>query len=264
MISNKTAQRIKSLADKKNRLKEMLFVVEGDKSVSEALESRFELLQLFATESFINSNELITTNSNKLIRATKEEIKKASLLQNPQNSIALFQLPQENAIYETITNALTLYLDGIQDPGNFGTILRISDWFGIDTIFCSFDTVDMFNPKAIQASMGSFCRVKVYYHDFHSFAEYANEHSIPIYGTFMNETSVYSEIFPSKSILVLGNEGNGIRIENEKFITKKISVPDFSTSGKKPESLNVAVAAAIICSEIKRKENKSPTQNEMR
>ena len=249
MISKITTKLIKSLAHKKYRLKENLFLVEGDKNISEVLQSSYKIEHLFATAAFIKSNNLSMEQVGSISEVSKDDIKKASLLINPQNSIALCKLPTDFSIPVKITD-LTVYLDGVQDPGNLGTIIRICDWFGIKQLFCSPDTVDEYNPKVIQASMGSFCRVQVQKALFHEVSELAKKSAATIFGTYIKGNSIYTEELPQNALLVMGNEGNGIRAEIENLIEKKISIPKFTTVA---ESLNVAVATAIICSEFKRR-----------
>ena len=252
MISKSIIKLIKSLAKKKYRLKENLFLAEGDKVVSEVLKSEFIVRHLIATEEFLLKHEITATKSNHIITAKPEEIKKSSLLQNPQNSIAICELPVKPQLKNNL-NDLVFYLDGIRDPGNLGTILRTCDWFGVKNVFCSPDTVDLYNPKVIQASMGSFCRVKLFPADTALIAELLNQSGVTVYGTFMESESIYAENLDKNALVILGNEGKGIRSEIEKLINRKISIPSFSSMETRAESLNVAVAAGIICSEFRRK-----------
>jgi TrmH family RNA methyltransferase len=252
MISKNSIKLIKSLALKKIRLKENLFLVEGDKIVSEVLESKFKVDKLFATSSFLINNQQKIKNANFVSEVTQEEITQASLLKSPQNSIALCKLPDFKGLPEKPDASLWVYLDEIQDPGNLGTIIRVCDWFGIENLFCSPRTADLFNPKVIQASMGSFCRVELIYTPFESVAKLAVSSGIPIFGAFLDGTNIYEQKLPSKALVVMGNEGNGISPEIEAKIEKKIKIPEFNKNTKSAESLNVSVATAIICSEFKR------------
>lgn len=250
MISKSKQKLIKSLGKKKYRIKENLFLTEGDKNVTEVLNSAYTVRELFATDDFLRQYKEAAQNAKTVTVAIPEEIKKASLLQNPQNCLALCEIPeQENSIAKP--EGLAFYLDGIQDPGNLGTIIRTCDWFGITTVFCSQDTVDVYNPKVIQATMGSFCRVRIIETDTEKLTEFIHATKIPVYGTFMEGRNIYSENLPENALVILGNEGSGVRPETEKMITKKISIPSFSKS--RAESLNVAIAAGIICSEFKRR-----------
>lgn len=255
MISKNTIKLIKSLEQKKFRLKEKAFIVEGDKNVSEVIQSKFKIENLYATRVFLDKN-ISTIKDLKIIsEVTKEEICKASLLKSPQNSIAICTLPETKILPEILDKKLKIYLDDIQDPGNLGTIIRICDWFGVDQLFCSLNTADLFNPKVIQASMGSFCRINVYYSTFEQIAVLANNSTIPIYGALLAGENIYTQKLPENALLVMGNEGNGINSEIEKLLVNKIKIPEFNSNDKTAESLNVSVATAIICSEFKRQNN---------
>ena len=253
MIGKSTIKRIKSLALKKYRQKEKMFLVEGDKNVLEVLHSNYKVEQLFATEDFLSENQSHIKHASEIISATEAEIKKLSLQKNPQRSLAVCNLPANNLTPEKLEN-LSLYLDGIQDPGNLGTLIRICDWFGINQLFCSPDTADLYNPKVIQASMGSFCRVTISYLSFNVILNVTRELKIPVYGTFLNGKNIYSQKLPSSALLVIGNEGNGIRATVEKEIENKITIPRFTGQNKGAESLNAAVATGIICAEFKRQQ----------
>lgn len=257
MISKNSIKLIKSLANKKNRIKENLFLVEGDKMVAEVLESKFVVEKLYATNSFIVKNKQKIKNEKVVTEVTREEIGKASLMKNPQNSIALCTLPAEKEFPVKIDSDLSIYLDEIQDPGNLGTIIRICDWFGIEHLFCSPKTADLFNPKVIQSSMGSFCRVNVWRTAFETVAEIASKSEMKILGAFLDGENIYKQNFSSRVLLVMGNEGNGISAEIEKIVEKRIKIPEFNQNSKSAESLNVSIATAIICSEIKRQTNYS-------
>lgn len=252
MISKNTIKLIKSLALKKYRKKEKLFVVEGDKLVEEVILSDIEIQTLIITPEFENASDIEFKNVKKISRVNHKELKQASLLQTPQNSMAICRIPSRPPIPTKLGDNLSVFLDGIQDPGNLGTILRICDWYGIEYVFSSPDSVDFYNPKVIQASMGSFNRVKFYDCDFKTAQTIAQNSDSPIYGAFMEGQNIYTEKFPKSALLVMGNEGNGIRNEVKEMVTKKISIPNFSLTPAKAESLNVSVATAIICSEFKR------------
>ena len=251
MISKNTIKLIKSLSIKKYREKEGLFLIEGNKMVAEALYSSYKVKKLIATPEFLLT---LKTNTNYTIDITEtshEEIKKASLLKNPQNSIALCEIPKNEKLPENI-HGLTIYLDGIQDPGNLGTIIRMCDWFGIDFIFCSPDTADIYSPKVVQASMGSIFRTKLHYISDQLFFQNESFKNIPVFGAFLNGNNIYTEKLPENAILVVGNEGNGIRKEIEPLVNKKITIPEFTKNNGNTDSLNVAVATGIICAEFKR------------
>ncbi len=252
MISKNTIKLIKSLEQKKFRIKEKVFIVEGDKNVSEVLDSKFKIEKLYATSTFLEKNLTNLKNAILVTEVTKEEINQASLLKSPQNSIAICSLPDSNTLPAEIDGDLQIYLDDIQDPGNFGTIIRICDWFGIEQLFCSLKTADLFNPKVIQASMGSFCRVEVYYTPFDPVARLALDSRSAIVGAFLDGENIYEQKLPQKALLVMGNEGNGISAEIENLIDWKTKIPAFNNNEKSAESLNVSVATAIICAEFKR------------
>ncbi len=255
MVSKNTIKLIKSLALKKNRLKENLFLVEGDKIVSEVLSSRFKVKKLFATAVFLAQNKTLTGNAKQVNEVTREEIKQASLLKNPQNCLALCELPAIAKLPEKFESELWVYLDDVQDPGNLGTIIRICDWFGINHLFMSPKTADIFNPKVIQASMGSFCRVESFQTSFEPLAQLANKSGVPILGAFLGGENIYRTNLPKQALLVMGNEGNGINPDVEKRIDQKIQIPEFNNNGFSAESLNVSIATAIICAEFKRQNN---------
>ncbi len=250
MISKNSIKLIKSLADKKNRIKENLFLVEGDKMVTELLESKFVIEKLYATNSFVNKTKI--KNEKIVTEVTHLEIEKASLMKNPQNSIALCTLPAEKELPKIIDSELCIYLNDVQDPGNLGTIIRICDWFGIGHLFCSPKTADLFNPKVIQSTMGSFCRVDVWYTSFKPVFELATKSGMAVLGSFLEGENIYTLKSPSKVLLVMGNEGNGISNDIEKMIQKRIKIPEFNKNAQSAESLNVSVATAIICAELKR------------
>lgn len=258
MISKGTIKLIHSLDLKKNRRKEGLFVAEGPKVVGDLMESLSPAL-LIATEEWIKSNsrrlEPLETKDGhqcRIIDVTDEDLRKASFLMHPQQVIALFPLPcnqcPENADF---AGQLILALDGVQDPGNLGTIIRIADWFGIGTILCSNDTADAYNPKVVQATMGSIARVNVIYTDLEQIFDRIGNR-IPIYGTLLDGKNIYEQELTPNGIIVMGNEGNGISAQIRRKVTNRLLIPNFS-NGDTAESLNVAIATAITCSEFRRR-----------
>jgi TrmH family RNA methyltransferase len=251
MISKNTIKLIKSLAKKKYRIKENLFLAEGDKIVKEILNSDIKIRFLIVSELFIKENSELVSKAENVTVTSHQQIKQASLLQNPQNCVALCELPK-TAAFNKASKDFTFYLDGIQDPGNLGTIIRTCDWFGIENVLTSPDSVDVFNPKVIQASMGSFCRVNVIpteINDLHNYSSFLEGH---VYGTFLQGKNIYTEKLQPNSIVILGNEGQGIRDNIQKIVTSKICIPAFSNKTNRAESLNVAISAGIICSEFRR------------
>ena len=257
MISKNTIKLIKSLSKKKYRQKENLFLVEGDKNVLEVLNSDYKVVRLLATKGFISKHQSTVNLANLVDEIEPEEIKKLSLLMNPQNCIAICAFQKVKNLPASFHNNLTVYLDEIQDPGNLGTIIRICDWFGINQLFCSPETADFYNPKVIQASMGSFCRVKTWYCSYKNIIDLANHSNAEIIGAFLEGQNIYTATIPEKTLLVIGNEGNGINPEMESFIHKKITIPSFAVNNNGAESLNAGIATGIICAEIKRRHSYS-------
>ena len=240
MVSKSQIKLITSLAQKKYRYKNGLFVAEGFKTINELINSKFILNRLFTISADFG------VDSSKVQKIDEKELKKISFLKTPQTALALFEIPEEKIVQE---ESLILALDGIRDPGNLGTIIRLCDWFGIKRLVCSNDSVDCFNPKVVQATMGSLARVNISYSDLKTFLKNSE---LPIYGAFMDGENIYKSETEEKAILVMGNEANGISAEIEALINKKISIPRFGEL-KETESLNVATATAILLSEFKRK-----------
>jgi TrmH family RNA methyltransferase len=241
MVSKNQIKWITSLQLKKYRLENQLFIAEGVKVIQELLQSNFVLEDLFATEEVFNSFSV----KNKTV-VTESEMKKITALSSASSCLAVFQMPKET---KSSNKGLIVALDDIRDPGNLGTIIRLCDWFGIEQIICSKETVDVFNPKVVQATMGSIARVNIQYLDIKEFILNSN---LPIFGTFMDGQNIYSEDLPADGIIVFGNEANGISAEIEKLVTNRIAIPRFGKL-KKTESLNVATATAIILSEFCRR-----------
>lgn len=240
MVVKSQLKLVKSLHQKKYRNQHELFFVEGFKLVDELLRSGFTLEFLCATK---ENMELFSTVS-PLYEITEGDLRKISALKNPNGVLAVFRIAKNEFLKE---NSWMVALDTVQDPGNLGTIIRLCDWFGIQNLLCSLDTVDCYNPKALQATMGSIARVSITYLDLKDFL---SKTKLPVYGAFMQGESVYKQNFTSAGILVMGNEANGISKELEKLITQKITIPQF---GKQTaESLNVAMAAGILLNEIRR------------
>lgn len=253
MLSKNKIKLIQSLNRKKDRDESGLFLVEGNKMVEEALRSEYQIETLVCTTLFANQHPEIQSRANEIIETDRDSIQKASLLQNSQEALAIVMQPEPNTPELNLNTELCLALDFIQDPGNLGTILRIADWFGINTIICSENTVDVFNPKVVQASMGAIFRIKTRYTDLEKFLTQAKSSRIPVYGTFMDGNNIYTEPLTRNGIVVLGNEGNGISESIGRLVTRRIAIPTFSTNSNKAESLNVAIAASICCSEFKRR-----------
>lgn len=245
MFTKNQAKLIKSLQEKKNRVETGLFVVEGEKSVSEVLNSDFEIdFLLTTTEFFDKYGEKIREKSNSYEIVNQFELEKVGTFAT--NDAALAVVKQKlNRHIEVGKNEIALALDEIKDPGNLGTIIRIADWYGIKNIIASKETVDFYNPKVITATKGSFTRVNIFYTDL---SDFLSLQKLPILGAFLLGENIHETKFPSGGILVMGNESNGVSYEIEQLITKKITIPAYG----KAESLNVAIATAVILDNWKR------------
>ena len=251
MVSKNQIKLITSLQQKKYRNQEQLFIAEGIKVVQELLNSNFELQDLFTTK-----KDFLTVSKNKVHAISEVELKKISALTTPNTCLAVFKIPKAKEIAE---KGLIVALDDVRDPGNLGTIIRLCDWFGIETLFCSEESVDVYNPKVVQATMGSISRVNVVYGNLEVFL---SQTKLPVFGTFMDGKNLYKETLPKEAILILGNEANGISASLEKGIKNRIAIPRFpsavgdasSDDMQKTESLNVATATAIFLSEFRRHE----------
>lgn len=240
MLSKNQIKLISSLQQKKYRFANQLFFAEGVKVIQELVKSNFELEHLYTTK-----EDFKEIASHKITLITENELNKISALTTPNTCLAVFKIPLESKIIES---GLVLALDSVRDPGNMGTILRLCDWFGIRQLICSKETVDIYNPKVVQATMGSISRVNVNYTDLDTFLK---KTELPVFGTFMDSDSIYKTALPQEGIIVMGNEANGISESIEKLITKRITIPRFGEL-QITESLNVATATAIILSEFRR------------
>ena len=237
-ISKNQLKLITSLSQKKYRQKHKLFVAEGVKVVNELLNSSFELDQLFATEDFDKQNKNCQIISN-------EELRKISSLKTPNKVLGIFKIPAEKEIGN---KGLILVLDDINDPGNLGTIIRLCDWFGITTLVCSNETVDCYNQKVVQSSMGSLTRLAIKYLNL---KEYLSNTELPTFIADMDGENVYKKELPKEAVLIMGNEANGVSDEIKSLIKHKISIPRFGNL-QETDSLNVATATAILLSEFRR------------
>ena len=241
MVSKNQIKLISSLHQKKFRQANQLFIAEGKKVIQELLDASFELNHIYATTALFEG-----VSPEKFSIVSDDELKKMSALTVPNNALAVFKIPVSN-VFEA--QGLIVALDGIRDPGNLGTIVRICDWFGIRQIICSPDTVDLYNPKVVQATMGSIARVNCIYSDLLPVLEKTN---LPVFGTFMDGENIYKMELPQEGIIVMGNEANGISEAIEKCVNSKIAIPRFGAI-QQTESLNVATATALILSEFRRK-----------
>lgn len=250
MLSKAQLKLIKSLEHKKFRKETGLFVAEGGKTVGDIIDCGMPCELIIATREWLSEHHL---NCNiQITEVSNEEMKRASFLRTPQGVLALFRRPGEDCDTNHPTRDLCLALDGIQDPGNMGTIIRIADWFGIEHIYCSNGCVDAFGPKTVQATMGAIGRVKVHYTDLPSLID-SLKGKAPIYGTFLNGKNIYEYNLQDHGLVIMGNEGNGISDECESRITDKLFIPNFPKGRATSESLNVSTATAIICSEFRRR-----------
>ena len=238
MLSKSQIKLITSLKQKKYRQQHGFFVVEGVKTIKELLQSHLELHALYTTETF-------NIDAKDEILITENDLKRISFLTTPNKALAVFKIPEAKAINN---NGLIVALDAVRDPGNLGTIIRLCDWFGVTDLVCSIETVDCFNPKVIQATMGSITRVNISYIDLEVFLK---ESKVSVFGAFMDGKNVYKEQLPETGVLVMGNEANGVSKEVEAIISEKISIPRFGDT-QVTESLNVATATAILLSEFRR------------
>ncbi len=254
MISKNKIKYIRSLELKKNRNKEGKFVAEGHKVVDDLLMLQPASL-IVATEEWLKDKRI--DERTEVLIASEDELRKVSFLQHPQQVLAVFdQMENRNFASADVTpNRLNLALDGVQDPGNLGTIIRIADWFGIESIYCSPDTADVYNPKVVQATMGSIARVKVMYGDLTAlFATLPD--NVPVYGTLLDGEDIYNQQLDNKGFIVMGNEGKGISPELIKSVNRKLLIPNFPLGRPTADSLNVAIATAITCSEFRRQGRK--------
>lgn len=247
MISKNKIKYIRSLELKKNRNKEGKFVAEGFKVVDDLLALQPADL-IVATQEWLHGKHL--TDQTEVIEVTEEELKKVSFLQHPQQVLAVFR-QDTSGDYSINTNELSLALDGVQDPGNLGTIIRIADWFGITHIYCSQDTADVYNPKVVQATMGSIARVKVEYGNLLALVE-SLPADVPVYGTLLDGDNIYQQQLENRGLIVMGNEGKGISPALAKKVNRRLLIPNFPEGRATADSLNVAIATAITCSEFRR------------
>ena len=257
MISKSKAKFIISLQKKKIRDDEKLYVIEGDKLVREFLAAGIPFRSLIAKPEFIGS---LSSDLNNLVAemesVTYEELKQISTLKTPHNALGIIQMPERNLNTSEIFNDLSVALDCVQDPGNLGTIIRAAGWFGIKNIICSENSVDVYNPKVIQASMGALLHVNVFYSDLEKLCSQAKVLNIPIFGSVLDGESIYIHKLDNKGVILLGNESKGISDELMPYITDRIMIPKFGTAGHGIDSLNVGMAASVVFSEFRRRNNK--------
>ena len=244
MLSKSQISLIKSLQQKKYRKEHQLFLVEGLKAISEFLNSNYTLHSIYCVEDIIPKLPKLSHNQ-KVFEVSEQELAKISALQTPQGILALVIIPIQPKYSASELKDITIVLDGIQDPGNLGTIIRTADWFGFKNIICSENTVDIYNPKVVQATMGSLARMNISYH---LLVDILKSSTLPRYGALLNGENVFNMNWPKEGFLIFGSEGKGISEEILPLITVPITIPGYGQT----ESLNVAISAAIICTEIRR------------
>ena len=247
MISKNQIKFIKQLELKKYRQREGLFVAEGPKVVGDLM-TRYRPTAVYATDDYT------PPCAAEVQRISDDELRKVSFLQHPQQVVALFPLPSHQMLPSSVsTTELTLALDGVQDPGNLGTIIRIADWFGINRIVCSEETADAWNPKVVQATMGSIARVDISYTDLAAWIDQQPE-GTPVYGTLLDGDDIYAQELSEGGVIIMGNEGKGLTEKVRRRVTRRLLIPSYRKDDT-AESLNVAIATAIVCSEFRRRGN---------
>ena len=251
MLSKHITNVIQNLEKKKYRDKYNLFKVEGEKLVEELLRSDLETDTLVATSEWRAAHEELV-GGRRVAEATREEMARVSNFQSPPEVLALARIPAPADPPDNIRDTLALLLNGIQDPGNMGTILRVCDWFGVRAVFCDDDCAGVHNPKTVQASMGAVFRIKVFRTHLPALIAGHVGPEFPCYGTFLRGDNIYHADLSPRGFVVMGNEGNGISPEIEKLVSRRLTIPSFAGNGRSAESLNVGVATGIVLSEFKR------------
>ncbi len=252
MLSKNKIKLIRSLNLKKNRSATGLFIAEGEKLVFDLLGSGVAISEVFST-SIVARKALEIKSGLKVEIITKEELSKISFLKSSPEIIAICKIPVSEIDWDEIKDNLSLVLDEIQDPGNLGTIVRLADWFGIRNLICSEGCADLYNPKVVQSTMGAFARVKVHYVSIGEFLNHAKQLDIPSYGACLDGENLYTCELSVNGLVVMGNEGNGISEIAARSIFRKINIPSYPPGHVTSESLNVAIAASVICSEFRRR-----------
>ena len=248
MLSKARIKWIKSLEMHKYRLQEGAFVAEGPKLVGELLQ-HFTPLYVAATSEWLTLNHNLIKGVKDVDEVTSAELERASLLRTPQSVLTVMPIPDWKLDVSALHGKLVVALDGVQDPGNMGTILRTCDWFGIHEVLCSAGTTDVYGPKCVQACMGALARVRVHYCNLPNLLK---EVGMPVYGTFLDGNNIYGEPLTASGVIVMGNEGNGISSEVGRLVSRRLYIPNFPLGSPTTESLNVAVATSIVCAEFRR------------
>ena len=239
-------QFIRSLADKRTRDTEHLFVAEGFKLVDEIRNSQLRIRNIYTTRDDVVGNNVV--------RIEKREMERISQLSTATEILAIVEQPRYNLSLDSLKRKLTLALDGVQNPGNMGTIIRLADWFGVENIICSRECADLYNPKVVQATMGALLRVKLHYVDnLSALLNKARDGGMAIYGTLLDGNNIYHETLSREGIIVMGNEGRGLSDECRNTLSHKLFIPPYPADVPTSESLNVAMATGIILAEFRRK-----------
>lgn len=246
-LSKNRIKYIHSLDLKKKRKEENVFLAEGPKLVGDLL-GHFRCRFLIGTHEWIASQKHLAAED--ITEVTEEELSRASLQKAPQQVLAVFDQPQTYIDPTVMQRSLCLALDDVQDPGNLGTIVRLADWFGIEDIFCSPNSADIYNPKAIQATMGGIARVKVHYTPLPELLQPLKD--VPVFGTFLDGENIYGQPLSDHGLIIMGNEGKGISREVEQLVNRKLYIPNYPANRATSESLNVAIATAVVCAEFRR------------
>lgn len=250
-LTNAMRRMVASLDSPRVRHQEGLFKAEGTKCVLETL-PYFRLESLFATDGWLSCAELPVSVRAKVVKVARKDIERMSSLSCAPDVIAVYRIPEHTLLPESLCGKLSLALDTIQDPGNLGTIMRTADWMGVDTLICSHDTVDVYNPKVVQSTMGAIARVKVHYVDLSDVLG-ALAGQLPVIGTFLDGSDIYASRLPENGIIVIGNEGRGISEAVERYVDMRLTIPSYPPHRMKVESLNAAMATGIVLAEFRRR-----------
>ena len=250
LLSKNTIKFYSQLQQKKYRKFYKLFLAEGEKTIKEFLKENFEVEIILISDNKYLLEDNYKKFQDKVEKVSEETIKKISSFKSPQEIIAVFKIPEYIINFSEIEKELNIVLDNIKDPGNMGTIIRIADWFGIKNIICSDESVDTFNPKVVQASMGSLARVKVHHSDINHILEKTNK---KIYGTYLEGENIFTSNLENSGYILMGNESKGIRKDFNKYVTNKLFIPPFSALNETVDSLNISIATGIVCAEFRRR-----------
>jgi TrmH family RNA methyltransferase len=239
-------QFIRSLADKRVRDKERLFIAEGAKLVEEIMASQFAIRRIYTTREDVVGEGVE--------RVDRKDMERISQLKTPSDTLAVVEHPKYRFDLERLDQSLVLALDGVQNPGNLGTIIRLADWFGVKDVVCSAECADCYNPKVIQATMGAILRVRIHYTEqLPSLLVQAAKRGMPIYGTLLEGENIYSRDLKQRGVIVMGNEGRGLSEECRKVVTDALLIPPYPADVASSESLNVAMATGIVLAEFRRR-----------